>query len=269
MRPDMKNVLIERPRAGWRRELKSNDSIDERVLLRDARAAMHDPEALDDLNTFSFHGTGRHRQFGWEAKKFTDLLGPLKRYMLAQVGRRWDDVYSEVAATMDRRSMQGNHVFEHLFDFIYTKTKLDNDGNVLVLSWRGRGDYVPLEKGGFYREEYFLYVHPETNIITRYDIPRRIPKAKPVTKIVLDEDNYIELENGIWYQFSITKRWLEKQPVYSWRKVTIEDGIVQFGGPAAKTERVITGYTFTERTTTVKHQLNSNELKKHGLRNLK
>jgi len=30
-------------------------------------------------------------------KQFTDVLGPLYRYLLKQVGRPWDKVYSEIA----------------------------------------------------------------------------------------------------------------------------------------------------------------------------
>ena len=48
-------------------------------------------------------------------RMFRDKLGPLYRWLHAQVGRRWDDVRADVAARFDVRSFAGQHiVFDHL-----------------------------------------------------------------------------------------------------------------------------------------------------------
>ena len=51
-------------------------------------------------------------------KVFTDVLGPLYRYLLKQVGRKWDAVYSEVAESLPKTSVQNIHVYTHLWQFV-------------------------------------------------------------------------------------------------------------------------------------------------------
>jgi hypothetical protein len=65
------------------------------------------------------HGATRapispHRQYGWNAKEFSDVLGPLRRYLRKQAGRPWDKVWSEIATTLDSRSLTGQHIFDHI-----------------------------------------------------------------------------------------------------------------------------------------------------------
>jgi hypothetical protein len=47
-------------------------------------------------------------------KEFSDLLGPLRRYLRKQVGRPWDKLWSEITQTLDSRSLTGQHIFDHI-----------------------------------------------------------------------------------------------------------------------------------------------------------
>jgi hypothetical protein len=69
--------------------------------------------ALDDHGA-SRAPTSRRRQYGWNAKEFSDVLGPLRRYLRKQVGRPWDHVWSEMTHTLDNRSPTGQHIFDHI-----------------------------------------------------------------------------------------------------------------------------------------------------------
>jgi hypothetical protein len=50
-----------------------------------------------------------------EWRQFHDKLGPVYRFLESRVGRRWDDVRSEIARKFDIRTVAGRHiVFDHL-----------------------------------------------------------------------------------------------------------------------------------------------------------
>jgi len=52
-------------------------------------------------------------------KNFDDKLGAVHRWVKKQVGKKWDDVYSELSKRFDRRTVAGNHVIEdHILNSI-------------------------------------------------------------------------------------------------------------------------------------------------------
>ena len=51
-------------------------------------------------------------------KGLTDLLGPLRRWLQAQVGRSWNDIYSEACAVIKPHSIIRPHVKTHLLQFV-------------------------------------------------------------------------------------------------------------------------------------------------------
>ena len=101
MRHDMARVVTERPRAGhgnsskkWGRRLNTNEfDLDD-----------HGPNRAP---------IARRRQYS-NSKEFSDLLGPLRRYLRKQVGRPWDKVWSDITQTLDSRSLTGQHIFDHI-----------------------------------------------------------------------------------------------------------------------------------------------------------
>ena len=102
MRSDMAKVVTERPRRGhgnpskkWGRRLRRNEYD----------AEDHGPNRAP---------IARRNQYGWNAKEFSDLLGPLRRYLRKQVGRPWDKVWSEITRNLDSRSLSGQHIFDHI-----------------------------------------------------------------------------------------------------------------------------------------------------------
>ena len=98
MRNDTAKVVTERPRRGhgtpskkWGRRLGKR-----RLGKNEHDADDHGPTRAP---------IARHHQYGWNAKEFSDVLGPLRRYLRRQVGRPWDKVWSEIAGTLDNRSL--------------------------------------------------------------------------------------------------------------------------------------------------------------------
>ena len=93
MRKDMAKVVTEAPRRGH-----ANPSS------KWGRRLTKDEYNLDDHGA-SRGPTSRHRQYGWNAKEFSDVLGPLRGYLRKQVGRPWDKVWSEITHNLDSRSL--------------------------------------------------------------------------------------------------------------------------------------------------------------------
>ena len=144
MRQDMAKVVTEAPRRGH-----SNRSS------KWGRRLTKDEYALDDHGA-SRAPVSRHRQYGWNAKEFSDSLGPLRGYLRKQVGRPWDKVWSEIATTLDSRSLTGQHIFDHIRWEVELDAWLGDDGR---LYHKRRWGTIELVTG--------LYVHPVTRLLAR------------------------------------------------------------------------------------------------------
>jgi hypothetical protein len=86
-----------------------------------------------------------------------DNLAPLLRYLQQSVGRRWDDVYAELSQKLDRSTVTGLHVFDHLWDYLEpfsfqkSKEKLEH--------------YSPRKDGVSHN----FRIHPVTGILCSYN----------------------------------------------------------------------------------------------------
>jgi hypothetical protein len=95
----------------------------------------------------------RRHQYGWNAKEFSDVLGPLRRYLRKQVGRPWDKVWSEITRNLDNRSLNGLHIFDHIRREVEHHACLNPDGSLYHNRW---SRLVPISG---------LYVHPTTRLL--------------------------------------------------------------------------------------------------------
>ena len=62
---------------------------------------------------------------GGGTKFFNDNLEPLERYLISRVGKNWDKIYSELCNKLDKSTVPGLHVFNHLFDYVYLDTFME------------------------------------------------------------------------------------------------------------------------------------------------
>ena len=141
MRSDMAKVVTEAPRRGH-----ANPS------RKWGRRLRKDEYELDD------HGPGRassarRRQYD-DPKDFSDVLGPLRRYLHKQIGRPWDKIWSEITQTLDSRSLTGQHIFDHIRWEVELGAWKGDDGR--VYRKRQWGTVEPVNG---------LYVHPVTRLL--------------------------------------------------------------------------------------------------------
>ena len=99
MRKDMFELIIERPRIGWRCGRKG----------RYATKSRTNPEALPCKEPMWFRG---------KTKSLNENLAPLRRFLERRVGRPWDSVWSELREFLSPKSAVHNHVFIHVWQYV-------------------------------------------------------------------------------------------------------------------------------------------------------
>lgn len=184
MRPDLAKCTTECYRRGA-------GSIEQIYKLKfGGKIPVHpDPEHEYDDERGGFHSSARHRHK--ESKDFGDKLGALKGNIHKNVGRPWDDVFSEFCKNLDRRSLNGYHIWTHLKMEVEFNTYLGVDGK--VYSW---GRY------GWQGEVTGYYVHPITGILSFNPYRRRKKEPQNVTKLKLADGSWFEKIEGLWFGFS-------------------------------------------------------------------
>jgi hypothetical protein len=139
MRADMFKVIVERPRWG----------------------ARHAPSVKlgKDKDPHKQIGLKRH---AWEQAPYTkslnENLAPLVRFVRRQIGRRWDDVFSEICAGLDTGSTVKMHVRQHLPDVVLFGISRGRHGELLH-----RGFVLRPDRGNWRGLE--LYVDPDDGVL--------------------------------------------------------------------------------------------------------
>ncbi|NEQ95956.1 MAG: hypothetical protein F6K30_04365 [Cyanothece sp. SIO2G6] len=138
-------ILIERPRHGWRQKTPRGNKFMRQITQ----------EASTDGLLCPYRIKTRHR-----TKYLSDHLGPLRRFLRSKVGQRWDDIYSELSQRLDRDSVLGQHVIDHLWDYVCLNVEMI-DG----LPYAKAGQYCWWRTGPLESRRHQFYVHPETGIL--------------------------------------------------------------------------------------------------------
>lgn len=182
MRPDFKKILTERPRRGSGSGFK------------DVRRAHQDHITDDDVG---FKESMR-RPYRRGRKEFSDLLGPLHRFLNAQVGRSWDEVYSEIAVHTKGGSMIQQHLLQHVFRYVERRIWVGTDNRL----YGKRGELLD----GWFRKEF--YVHPIDGTLRAAPVRKRFTNrwVDPNTpeEMKLADGRLFRMLKGIWYEITIT-----------------------------------------------------------------
>ncbi len=202
-------------------------------------------------------------------KAFTDLLGPLRRWLRAQVGRPWDDVYSEACAVIKPDSIVRAHIKTHLLEFVHRHTFL-RDGRVWCFG-RSRlfapGIEGPVEEAASRWTPF--YVHPANGRLCEVPLASQRERRRawselrsgfaPEQRWLGDTRALLRL-NGLWFDGTMKafppycNRGDEpvRQDVALKRRLNRSQAYDQYGR-----------YVFC----VAKRQLSSKELRRHGLTN--
>lgn len=208
MRKDVNKILTECYKEGWGRSY----SFPRRFVA----------ELFDETGGKIGMNNVHQRAPSHGTKSFGENLSYLERFVQKQVGRKWDDIYSEICATFDRRSTVNDHIFQHLFDyFIQAKNVLVIDNRLYV-----RSNYwsrpTPLDEAvGFFGK---MYVDPRDGILKKnkdwksYNQDRKerqkVTDANKIrTFVKLSSSKEMHKIEGVWYIFTL-KQIPEPQVTY-------------------------------------------------------
>lgn len=174
MRSDMKDLLLDTGRVGggWGKAASR-------------RAQMKRTDADDLPRTLP---SGRKRV---GSKQQGDRLNPLKRFLKANCGRPWADVYAEICDWADSRTIRGFHLRQHVWQFVVPN-------NYDVGHRRSYGPFF-VDPDGLLQEEARL-THAQRRKLWRQ---RELANSTP--RWVHDADHYWEKHDGFWYFYEVTR----------------------------------------------------------------
>lgn len=154
MRDDMHKVLCEHPRGGLRCKRRSR-----------YRGPLEDSPRREPIS--------RHRN---GTKWLGENLGPLRRWLLAQVGRSWDAVYGELRSRIHPGNAVQLHIWQHAQQYVARRVELvrGRPCHAVGSTWAWRAG-TPIEA-----RRTPVYVCPNTGILRPTPVtPRkRRPRAQ-------------------------------------------------------------------------------------------
>lgn len=169
-------IVIERPRGGLRlssRKIKGHRKNLQKITEIASTDGLLSPYLI---------------KMRGKTKYFSDHLGPIRRWLHSKVGQPWDIVYNELCQRIDTKTLCGQHLIFHVWQFVEREVDLI--------------DGVPFHKNGY---RYFgwrgkaLYVHPETGILCKVESEPRKPAEKPSDRLIIDNYHEYRKLNDIWF----------------------------------------------------------------------
>lgn len=110
MRHDMNKVLTTRPRVGR----YSSGQGAYRKAARVRRSEDRYWKGVRDESAPKKESMRKPHKHRWNGKDFDDHIRPLERYLVSQVGRPWDKVWSDICKVLRGNGVQAAHVKQHV-----------------------------------------------------------------------------------------------------------------------------------------------------------
>lgn len=259
MRRDMNKVVIERPRTGGTGARDQYKQAEKNVDFTDEDALYHNKRG------------GQGRTYGWDSKQLSDLLGPLKGYLRKQVGRNWDKVFSEIAQQFKGGGTSAAHIKGHILDYVQTKVvyvgKVPHEHTAY-----GKKNLIPITSRSQQYPQFYVDKIGRLQIAPKsWEKKKAEPKTDP-SRVIKGDRVFFRIA-GLWYEGEF------ESVVPAWRDVwnnTLSKYEKKFIKPTHVPDLIEGESTSVSRLTRLygsecyvarKRQLNSKELKRHGLKN--
>lgn len=151
----------------------------------------HAPRGMNKIRSISESSDREYRPSNTAA---------LKRYLLSRVGQPWNEIYSDICATVDARSSQGRHFLDSLEWLIEKHVVIDSQGT--VRNERGH------EIGTYWNE---LYIHPDSGKLEYIAADKTSQKREQKQTVFEMNKTLYYKHDGLWYRVvmeSIPKPWV-------------------------------------------------------------
>ena len=193
MRSDMDRVIITPPRYGGdssRRGRKVRGGWDNLPIKQGMKKPHHN---------------------GWGTKYQSDFLNPLYGFLRKNVGRPWNDVWSDVCQ-FSSRGYVTNHVRFHTAEAV--DHLVLKDGKLWLVGHGGysSGKWTRFESKSRWETFYIDLL----GILCTTQRVREASKPKRMTKFELDDGSELRLLDGLWFQIVEREVELGPGPVSRW-----------------------------------------------------
>ena len=170
----MHKILVERPRRGHK-DGPATSRMERRTMRKDVRMLDEDSEAFNTKASIKRH-TNRP---GRDRKELNENLNPLYRFLDSRVGKKWDDVFSEICEQVNMNNPVQYHIRQHLDDMVELHVIMKDNKPHVIDTWMYRSSGNELRE--LYSTQYHptFYVHPTTGLLAKAPIHKRWRSPKP------------------------------------------------------------------------------------------
>lgn len=234
MRKDMAKVIVERPRTGG--------DGGKSIPLKGTKKNLQRTD-WEEMPAFQSNAPGR--LYGYDRKQLNENLSPLHRFLRKNVGRPWNDVYSEICENIRVDNAVQSHVRDHV--------DMDVMTNVVMINGV---PYDPTRSYPTWRE---FYVHPETGILCYYEHKRHRYNRKQQNYVDGKSENHqYHVVEGIWYEVELKDFPPRGKDPYWWYSEKCFDVVKKIRLDRSDCKRIYGREVYAVK----KRQLNSKEIKK-------
>lgn len=208
MRKDFKKVLCEEPRR------KGYGNSGKALNKRKGAKKRRQKEMRGDYDEWSI--PRKESMFGKRGrgdKEFGEHLGPLVRFLRSSVGRKWDDVYSEIRQVCPNDNAVNAHIYQHLWGYVDRHTYYKDDGKLYARTEWGWEHEV----SDWGRDNSF-YVDPDGILRKAPSRTRKVRRKE--NKDVFKKNGVIYVrKNNIWYKTALKpipkpQTYVEERTIY-------------------------------------------------------
>lgn len=208
MRNDHHKLICERQRSGSGSSYRDirhdkNEAMNDEWWLEEVEDLEEDDKLIHTTNKkVSMRKTYKSR---WINKSFNDHINPIRGFVRKNVGRKWDDVFSDFCAVYDQRAVLTKHLFQHLKWSIERNLVVKDDK---LFTRSRRSGLEPIEES--WTE---FYVDPRDGILKRNSQHKKwtqirkqyraAEEAKRTeNKIIIDKLTELQCIDGTWFKLT-------------------------------------------------------------------
>lgn len=260
MRNDLNKQLCERERHGHEMSYKTHRH-DKKFHI----PVEYDGEEFYGIS--SAYREGMKKRY-INRKSFNENLRPLYGLIHKSVGRKWDDVYSEICSVFDKRSVINQHILIHLFQFVAHNCILVKEDGLYV---RQHYEDVDLSASHF---EY--YVDPHDGVLKKNgqyrtyrqrftEQKKRKQEQQLAVRRVLDKTTELRKVDGLWYEVKF-------EDVEGTREIRLENSLYRknylrtVNVYPLRYDVLMCTHVGAPRVAVSKRSLSRKEIKKYGLK---
>lgn len=162
----------------------------ERILSSEKNWEVHRIRKMSPEEESASYSSMRPKSRAWERRKaLNENLNPLVSFLRSSIGKKWDEIYSEICSINKKNSAVGAHIFQHIEWYVE-----------LNPSFVDGVPHYGYNSGSTAKLYNHFYVHK--GILRRAERRKKKKEEKDICVYNIDKFNFlVRNRKGIWYNF--------------------------------------------------------------------